>query len=472
MARSYNEKIYFADFCIIILIIQSIALSLSISIIYFLFLIKASYMKHRLRRFSYILLYLAVEMLPFRLVAQSSEGTAGVNVRYVFRNDTLMLTGTGEMTDFTVSGNAPWKQYAGSIKAVVIAEGITSIGNCAFMDCSHLISVSISGTISSIGASAFENCARLPSVTIPQSINAVGDYAFRGCSSLTDVKVQQATPLSISQSVFDDVSGMTLIVPQNKAAAYQIANVWEDFDEIKEVIPVGPLTVQLTGGNTYVYTGDPLRPAVTVKNGDYSLTGADCTYTYSNNINAGQATITITGVLRYEGVKTVSFTIAQAAPVYTWPDKAEVEEGRSLSEARFTGGSGNGVFAFSDATVKPARSDSENTSYELVFTPADALNYASAVKSDMKVTVISTTGYPDQPFSGIIIYPNPFIGEIHLRGAAGCMLRVLNVVGVAVHTQKITTSDEILQLDNIPAGLYFFRLEKEGKTKTVKVGKR
>ncbi|MDR2626566.1 MAG: leucine-rich repeat domain-containing protein, partial [Dysgonamonadaceae bacterium] len=313
----------------------------------------------------------------------------------------------------------------------------------------------------------------LPSVTIPQSVTTIETYAFWGCSSLTHVKVKHTTPpLGIGTNVFDEGTSMTLIVPQNTTLDYQGASVWTDFDEIVEVISFDEqVSVQIAGENTHVYTGSPLKPAVTVKYGQTVLSGNnDYSLAYGNNIRAGQATITITGLLRYEGVKTVSFTIAQATPVVTWPDKAEIEEGQTLSEARFTGGSGEGVFAFVEATATPTLDS--NTTFDLTFTPNDAVNYAT-VKNGMKVTVLPrTTGYSDQLFSGLVIYPNPFFGELHVKGATGCMLRVLNVVGVAVHTQKITTSDEIFQLNNIPAGLYFFRLEKEGKTKTVKVGKR
>jgi hypothetical protein len=69
------------------------------------------------------------------------------------------------------------------------------------------------------------------------------------------------------------------------------------------------------------------------------------------------------------------------------------------------------------------------------------------------------------------VYPNPFAGTLHLTGAEGCVLQVITVNGAVVHTQKVTHPDEIISLENLPAGLYFFRLEKDGKAKTVKVVK-
>ena len=58
------------------------------------------------------------------------------------------------------------------------------------------------------------------------------------------------------------------------------------------------------------YTGSALTPTVTVKDGTKTLTsGTDYTVAYSNNINAGTATVTITGKGNYTGTKTATFKI-------------------------------------------------------------------------------------------------------------------------------------------------------------------
>ena len=58
------------------------------------------------------------------------------------------------------------------------------------------------------------------------------------------------------------------------------------------------------------YTGQALTPAVTVKDGQVTLNAdADYTVAYQNNVEAGKATVTITGQGNYTGIKTLSFTI-------------------------------------------------------------------------------------------------------------------------------------------------------------------
>ena len=86
------------------------------------------------------------------------------------------------------------------------------------------------------------------------------------------------------------------------------------------------------------YTGLSLVPTVTVKDGDTkkALTkDTDYTVAYSNNVDAGTATITITGKGNYTGTRTVNFTINKAKiekPTgtdyeYDMSEKTGVEEG-------------------------------------------------------------------------------------------------------------------------------------------------
>ena len=72
------------------------------------------------------------------------------------------------------------------------------------------------------------------------------------------------------------------------------------------------------------------------------------------------------------------------------------------------------------------------------------------------------------------IYPNPFTDAVNITGAAvetlrATSLQVINIAGAVVHTQIISSSNETIRLGHLPAGLYFFRVEKEGKMKMAKV---
>jgi hypothetical protein len=67
--------------------------------------------------------------------------------------------------------------------------------------------------------------------------------------------------------------------------------------------------------SSQTYTGSAITPAVTVSyNGKTLTNGTDYTIAYSNNVNVGTATITITGKGNYTGSKSTTFTIIKPVP--------------------------------------------------------------------------------------------------------------------------------------------------------------
>ena len=67
-----------------------------------------------------------------------------------------------------------------------------------------------------------------------------------------------------------------------------------------------------------VYTGGPLTPAVTVTDGDKTLVeNTDYTVAYANNTDAGEATVTITGMGNYGESASTTFTIISNVPTDT-----------------------------------------------------------------------------------------------------------------------------------------------------------
>ncbi len=64
------------------------------------------------------------------------------------------------------------------------------------------------------------------------------------------------------------------------------------------------------------YTGSEKCPSVTVKTTKGTTLKKDVNYTvtYSNNVNVGTATVTITGIGKYTGTIELTFTIRPAVP--------------------------------------------------------------------------------------------------------------------------------------------------------------
>ena len=68
-----------------------------------------------------------------------------------------------------------------------IPDGVTTIGDYAFYNCTSLASVTIPDSVTTIENDAFSRCTSLTSVTIPDNVTTIGDYAFYRCTTLTSV---------------------------------------------------------------------------------------------------------------------------------------------------------------------------------------------------------------------------------------------------------------------------------------------
>ena len=172
------------------------------------------------------------------------SGSCGDNLSWEFDSSsgTLTITGTGDMYDYDDEGNtAPWASSIEPIESftsVIISDGVTSIGDWAFVYCSGLTSVTIPNSVTSIGMAAFGMCG-LTSIEIPGSVTSIGVYAFAYCLNLETVTNYATTPQNIeSKGVFESVtlSGCTLYVPEGSIGLYQAAEVWQDFGT-KSAIP-------------------------------------------------------------------------------------------------------------------------------------------------------------------------------------------------------------------------------------------
>lgn len=142
---------------------------------------------------------------------------------------TLTVSGKGAMPDFSSIGEQPWSDKSDKIRSVVIEEGVTSVGNCAFRQCgvlsvripesvttignsafrgSSIISVDIPAGVKTIGDDAFQGCQNLSSVTLSDGLESIGERAFQSCASLTSI----ALPASISEvgaAAFQQCTAMT-----------------------------------------------------------------------------------------------------------------------------------------------------------------------------------------------------------------------------------------------------------------------
>ena len=107
---------------------------------------------------------------------------------------TLTLSGQEPMLNYADVGKRPWHSYASEIETVVIEEGVASIGEYAFYECTSLTSVLIPSSVGSIGDDSFCGCASLTSIDIPASLTDFNPRAFSNCANLMAINIASDNP--------------------------------------------------------------------------------------------------------------------------------------------------------------------------------------------------------------------------------------------------------------------------------------
>ncbi len=131
-----------------------------------------------------------------------TSGTCGDNLKWSLSTDgTLTINGSGMMKDYgdskaSINEQAPWMSEMGDVKKIVIKDGVTSIGNNAFLRVDKYEGSATAGNDVTFLPTVLE------SVTIPNSVTSVGDYAFYGCIKLTSVSGDLSGVTSIGTYAF------------------------------------------------------------------------------------------------------------------------------------------------------------------------------------------------------------------------------------------------------------------------------
>lgn len=153
-------------------------------------------------------------LLPVAAFASGPEiiesGSCGKNVTWTIDSEGLLtVSGTGAMSNYS-EDEGPWRKnsYQNSlIKALVVEDGVTSIGKYAFKGLDAMKSAKIAGSVKKIGDYAFEFCMHLSDLILQPGITTVGENAFYFCSGLKTLELPD-TLTTIGKSAFSYCSGI------------------------------------------------------------------------------------------------------------------------------------------------------------------------------------------------------------------------------------------------------------------------
>lgn len=152
--------------------------------------------------------------------------------------------------------------------------------------------------------------------------------------------------------------------------------------------PVSLETANISLSQTeYVYDGTEKQPDVTITLNEKEVSSNNYDVTYENNINAGTATVKVTGKGDYKGTVSTNFTIKKAVPT---PEAITVTAEYNQTIADIVDAKG---FTLDQTNTTPSDTVlinvGENTySIKIVYTPKDTTNYEIGVQT-VNITVVA-----------------------------------------------------------------------------------
>jgi hypothetical protein len=106
------------------------------------------------------------------------------------------------------------RQSDNTVTAVIIPEGVTTIGNNAFSFCEQLVTVTLPSTLINISTNAFNGCRSLKTINLPEGLATIGERAFKDCLALTSIDIPDSVT-TIQKGAFSN-SGITSITWPSK----------------------------------------------------------------------------------------------------------------------------------------------------------------------------------------------------------------------------------------------------------------
>ena len=274
---------------------------------------------------------------------------------------------------------------------------IAEIPDWAFSNCTRLTSISIPSTVKEIEYKAFYNCEVMERITIPASSSLlwIGSYAFencyhlgsdgrafempealmqidggafKNCHSLTKIILWNGdSTVKIGGGLFNDSAVTRVYVHNRFMDDYLNSSSTKDWSYCRNLLH-GFLEVESVPD--VLYTGADQEPEPSVTWLGEPLDAENYEVAYANNVNAGTATVTVTGLGGY------AREVSASGNIYVCSDTAEFTIARAMVDAPvaatglvYTGGVQCGV------------ADGEGFSVECGL-GTDAGNYTAIAKLD------------------------------------------------------------------------------------------
>ena len=181
--------------------------------------------------------------------------------------------------------------YCTSLKQVTIPKSVTNIGGNVFGFCTALTHINVDAantayssengvlfnkdkttllrypvakpgttytvpkSVTCIGENAFGQCSALKELTLSENVSKIESYAFEDFAAITKMTVLATVPPTAETSAFKYFNLDTPVhVPAESLAAYQAADGWKEFTNLKAIVSTGlqtpsmPESISIQGG--------------------------------------------------------------------------------------------------------------------------------------------------------------------------------------------------------------------------------
>jgi hypothetical protein len=214
--------------------------------------------------------------------------------------------------------------------SIVIPDAVKNIGSAAFFECYSLSTVKMSANVEYIDINAFNgcskltalelpntittirlgalngsgvksvvipekleyledgvirNCTQLESVTLPKNLSSIYQYNFNDCGNIKTIKCYNPVPPTLANSKFTDSEyfNATVYVPASSVTAYQNADGWKTFWNIKPLEETGIDDTEITNDNLVNVLGHVINVTSPEVVNVYTLNGVNIYHGIGNS---------------------------------------------------------------------------------------------------------------------------------------------------------------------------------------------
>ena len=253
----------------------------------------------------------SIQLSEQTYVYDGTEKTPTVTITY---NEKTLTEGKDYQVYFADNVNP------GTAKITVIAKTDSDYTGTATITFEIRKSLPENATV--IEPGAFSNCTNLVDLNIKENVTEIGDNAFADSKNLQNIYFYGNSP-KLGNNIFKNVTATVYDPYTDKTWSLDILR---DYGGNITWVPWDPKTgspakrslalcdIRITE-QKYTYDGTEKTPEMVIMDGNYTLQkNTDYTVKCSNNINAGNAELEITGAGNYSGTYKAGFLIEQTEP--------------------------------------------------------------------------------------------------------------------------------------------------------------